>query len=213
MTPTGGQGTRLQREPADGGARGELALAARHEHERVGGAARAIMCDSWPVSGSSTTPSGSMRDARPHELVARVVPRQRRAEPSGQERRRRLARALECGSAGRTNSSKPTSDDTGLPGQPEHERRAARRERDRLARLHRDAPEHLGSRRAPASERAHEIVRPDRDAAGGDQHVRREPARERRARRVRVVGDRRRARSASAPAAASCAASSAVFDS
>ena len=34
-----------------------------------------------------------------------------------------------------------------------------------------DAPEHLGRRRAPATPGAHQIVRPDRDTARGDQHV------------------------------------------
>ena len=62
--------------------------------------------------------------------------------------------------------------------QAEDERRAAHAEGDRLARLDRDAPEHLLDAEL-GRDAAHEIVRPDRHAARGHEHVRLEPARER----------------------------------
>ena len=75
-----------------------------------------------------------------------------------------------------------------VPGQPEHERVAARPEREGLARAHRDAPERLLDAEAPEGV-AHEIVRPDRHAARGDQNVPFEPAGQRALVRGRIVLD------------------------
>ena len=149
-------------------------------------------------------------DPRAHELVASGVALQRDRETAGQERGTQDRRApCSAASAGRTNSSKPTSDETGLPGKPNTSVDAARRERDRLPGLHRDAPEHFDDaelREQPADE----VVLADRHAAGGEQHVGVETALERGTRRVCVVGDgavhlrRRRPRSGAAPRASPC---------
>ena len=79
-------------------------------------------------------------------------------------------RPWSAASAGRTNSENVTTADTGLPGQPEYERRSAAAEPGRLTRLERDSPEHLldaelGERRLDV------IVRADRNPARDDHDV------------------------------------------
>ena len=152
-------------------------------------AARTIMCDSRPGSGSSTGPSlsksrrartSSSRCAFGASACARR-PRSKRGSGS--------AAPWSASSAGRTKSSNPTSADTGFPGQPEDEPPVQHAERNRLSGLHRNSPEDLLDAEL-GLDLAHEIVRPDRDAAGGDEHVGREPARERLAVGALVVGDR-----------------------
>ena len=89
--------------------------------------------------------------------------------------RRRSSRPASVRIAGRTNSSNVTADDTGLPGSPnEQDRRSAAgprgcAERERLARLDRDAPQlDLADR---LERRLHDVVRPDGDAARHDDRV------------------------------------------
>ena len=154
-------------------------------------AARAIMCDSWPDSGSSTTPSRSRRDRARTNSSRRVVSLQR---PPRARRTRAVAadRAAPCSarSAGLTKQLAADERRHRVARQPEHERLTAHAERHRLARLDRDAPEHLLDTELRL-DRAHEVVRTDRDAARRDEDVRREPAFERRAVRGLVVGDGR----------------------
>ena len=162
-------------------------------------AARAIMCDSWPASGSSTDAVARPLDRRALEVVALRAATRRRASDA---RRGTAARGRRRpGAPERRQDEEQRADERGdrVPGQPEHERRAADAERERLARAHRDAPERPPRRRGAASS-AHEVVRPDRDAARGDEDVRLERARERRPRaRPRRPSTRPR-RSTTAPA-------------
>ena len=94
-------------------------------------------------------------------------PRSRHGPASGSPRSRR--------SAGRTNSAVQTIADSGLPGQPEHERRAAPAEPQRLAGLDPHAPEDLLDA-AGLEGGLDVVVRADRDAAGDDQDVALQPA-------------------------------------
>ena len=156
------------------------------------------MCDSCPVSGSSTTaPSSPARSARaparrgrvparrsrePARLEPRAAGRrdpEARAAPAG--RRARSRRATRPGSrAARRRASRPrTPNETGLPG------------------FTATPPEDLLDAEL-GLDRADEVVRADRDAARGDEHVVLEPALERLPVRVLVVGDRRQALDVSA---------------
>ena len=133
------------------------------------------MCDSWPDSGSRTTPSRSRRDrARTNSSRASFrrsadasTPRSTRGSGSSQTLQRAQRRLDEELAADERRHR--------VSRQPEHERRAADAERDRLPRLDRDAPEHLLDAEL-GLDLPHEIVRPDRDAARRDEDVRREPA-------------------------------------
>ena len=122
-------------------------------------AARAIMCDSCPVSGSSTTRSPSTRARARSELVALGVAPHGAPERARPERRAR-ARATPCSasSAGRTKSSKPTSDETGLPGSPKTSVRPRTPNATGLPGPHGDAPEDLLDAELGLG-RAHEVVR------------------------------------------------------
>ena len=118
------------------------------------------------VAAQRATRGGPGRKAGAGLALAPASAQQRRAheELEADERRDRVARA-----ARRRACAPRTANATGLPGP------------------HRDAPEHLA--RAELGERAaHEIVRADRHAARGDQHVRVEP----RARAPRASPPRRR---------------------
>ena len=81
-----------------------------------------------------------------------------------------------AGSPGRTNSSKVTEDETGLPGSPNSRTGRRRRpgrsrdpERERLARLDRDPPELDPADRLERG--LDDVVRPDRHAARHDERV------------------------------------------
>ena len=136
------------------------------------------MCDSWPESGSSTSLAVAPGPGA-GELVARrrfgaAASRAWRSRTPAPGRPRPGARAAPDA----RRAPPPTSAETGLPGQPEDERPPADAERERLARLHRDAPEDLLDAELGAGS-AHEVVRADRHAAGADEHVRLEAALER----------------------------------
>ena len=151
----GRRAARSDREVADRRACRQLAVAARHEHERVAAALRTIMCDSWPVSGSSTTASSlDPRSCARSELVAVLVAPHRRAEPARQVRRAGIARALQREQRRADEELEPDERRDGVARQPEDERRAAHRERDRLPGPDRDAPEDLLARRARRARRA-----------------------------------------------------------
>ena len=76
-----------------------------------------------------------------------------------------------------------------VTGQPEDQGAPTDAERDRLAGLHRHAPEHLFDAELRLR-RTDEVVDADRDAARRHEHVGLEPALDRRARRRLVVGHR-----------------------
>ncbi len=145
------------------------------------------MCDSWPESGSSTTPSWSRRERARTNSSRASFRRSGAASTPASSRGSGSRSPWSARSAGFTKSSQPTSDDTGLPGQPEDERLAAHAERHRLARLDRDAPEHLLDAELRLDP-PHEVVRADRHAAGRDEDV----GRRVRARVPRGVPTRRR---------------------
>ena len=148
------------------------------------------MCDSWPESGSSTMPSAPTR-ARARTSSSRASLRaQRRGEPARLEPRQRIAQPLERAQRGLHEELAADERRHRIARQPEHERRAAHAERDRLARLDRDPPEDLLDAEL-GLDAAHEIVRPDGDAARGDEDVGFEPALERGAMRRLVVCDDR----------------------
>ena len=145
------------------------------------------MCDSWP--GERVEHDRAVLDPRTAHAGASHAPqRASRVRPRRPGRNAGLGSASpwSASSAGRTNSSKPTRDETGLPGKPEDERAAADAERDRLAGTNRDAPE--------------DLLDAELGLGGADEVVGRRPRRRRssRARRPRGRARSRRAgRSAS----------------
>ena len=149
-------------------------------------AARTIMWESWPLSGSSWSP---LRRARTSSSRS-TVPSHAMRQPARQKLRPRLARALQRAQRRTDEQLEPDERRDGVPRKPKTSDVPAHRKGDRLAGLHRDPPEDL--LRAELCEgRAHEVVRADRHAAGRDQHVVLERLLERCARRGRVVGDDR----------------------
>ena len=142
-------------------------------------AARTIMCDSCPLQRVEHRPASSWRAARGR---ARPAPRSARARGQG-------VRARSAGAGRLALEREQRRPDEELEPDERRDRvsRAARRrapsehaERDRLSRLDRDAPEDLLDPELGRDLRD-EVVRPDGDAAGGDEHVGLEPALERRA--------------------------------
>src|SRR5262249_58142488 len=124
--------------------------------------------------------------SRAQELVAFRVPADARTEHARLKRRPWLAGALEREQRGPNEELEADERRDRIPRQPEDEGLAAHAERDRLARLHRDAPEHLFDpelRLDPADE----VMRADRDTARREQDVCTEPALERLAVRALVV--------------------------
>ncbi len=129
-----------------------------------------IMCDSCPASGSRTGP------ASVHEIRARAKSSRSgrgltsRASVPGRNRGAGSGSPWSARSAGVTKSSAPDERRERVPGQAEDERRSADAEGERLARTHRDAPEDLldAELRLDAAD---EVVRPDRDATRGDDHI------------------------------------------
>ena len=144
------------------------------------------MCDSWPVRGSSSIASS------PSVELVRVPPETSR-EPTRLEAGKGICHPLQR-EHGRPHEELE-GDERGnrVPGKSEHEGRAPHAERDRLPRLHGDAPEHLLDTQLRLDP-ADEIVRTDGDTAGRDQNVGFEPALERGAMRSLVVGHRGRTR-------------------
>ena len=122
------------------------------------------MWDSWPPIASSTSPSAVVDASRADELVAlRVAPELDRQTP-GQVVADRSARSLQ------REQRRPDEDEGadqrrhGIARQAEDERLAADAERERLARLDRDAPEDLANAEV-GRDTANEVVRPHRDAS------------------------------------------------
>ncbi len=134
-------------------------------------------------------PVSVLEEPRADELVAVRV----RLEPAGKattlETRERVGCALESQQRRPDEELEPDECRDRVSGEPEDEPPFEHAERDRLSRLHRNSPEDLLDAEL-GLDHAHEIVRPDRDAAGGDEHVGREPAREGLAVGGLVVGDR-----------------------
>ena len=124
--------------------------------------------------------------SRPEELVAVRIASRRPRKPSDLKAWHRVGRALQREQRGPDEELAADKRRHGVPGQPEHERRAADAERQRLSRLHGDAPEHLLDAEI-ARGGPDEIVRAHRHAAGGDDDVGRERALERLPMRIWVV--------------------------
>ena len=177
---------RLDRKRCDGRARFELAVSARHEDEAVGlgGADDHVrVLSAQRVHDDPTVLDGRRRAQK---LVATTVPSHGAPERRRAERRPDVRGALEREQRRAHEELEPDERRHRVPRQPEDERRASDGERDRLARLHGHAPEHLLApelrERGPD-----EVVPPDGHAARGDEDVRLEPARQRCARRLLVV--------------------------
>ena len=169
---------------------GSSPVAARNEHERVGGRGPRDHVRLLAGDGLEQRTGVTLFDACAHELVPIRAPPQPDASVPGSNRGR--GAAVPCNAQQRRAHEELERDERRdrVSGQPEDERRAAHRECDRLARLHRNAPEHLVG--AELRERlAHEVVRADRDTARREEHVRGERTLERVARLDGIVGDRR----------------------
>ena len=147
------------------------------------------MCDSRPGSGSSTTPCVLEEETPAEKLVTRGIPLDLAAQPPSLEPRQRVAHALKR-EHGRPHEELEADEHRNrVPREPEDEPLAVgHAERDRLPRLHGDAPEHLLDAEL-GLDPAHEIVRPNRDSARRDEDVGLEPARERGPMGVLVVRD------------------------
>ena len=147
------------------------------------------MWDSRPLSGLRSTPS-SPRLIRARTSSSRCGSRRMEAASlPGSKRGCGSSAPSRASSAGTTSSRQVTSDDTGLPGKPEHERPVPDPERDRSAGLDRDAPEHLLDAELGLHP-ADEVVRAHRHAAGRHEHVGIEAALQRRSVCSFVVRDR-----------------------
>jgi glycosyltransferase involved in cell wall biosynthesis len=134
---------------------------------------------------------------RTHQLITDRIPVRRSREAPRLEPWQRVGLTLE-GQDGRTDEELEADQRRDrVPGQTEHERASPHAERDRLARLDGHAPENLLHAEL-GLDRADEIVRADRDATGGDEHVMFQAALERLAVCVLVVGDSRQALDGSA---------------
>ena len=131
------------------------------------------MCDSWPVTGESTIPRRSPRCGRASGRRAPGFSRRSRqgGRPRTSGRGRRLP-AAPASPAARRARSRPAS----KPGsrEPEDERRIADSERHGLSGPHGDTPEHLLDTEL-GLDPPHEVMRPDRDTARGDERVVPEP--------------------------------------
>src|SRR5258708_34950247 len=125
---------------------------------------------------------------RPYELVARLVPTDGRAQRRDRECRTRLRRALQREQRRADEQLAADERRDGIPGQTEDERAVTDAERQRFARLHGNAPEHLLDAEL-GLDAPDQVVWSDGNAAGGDEHGRLEPELERRAMRLLVVGD------------------------
>ena len=96
----------------------QLSLAARNRHE---GVRRSGPDDHVRVLAAhrlDQTASSSASQCRAHELVAGLLPSAPRPGEPGRQNGPGSRAPWSARSAGRTNSSKPTSDDTGFPGRP-----------------------------------------------------------------------------------------------
>ena len=152
------------------------------------------MCDSWPPTGRARPRRLRLASRRARTSSSRrgvSLARRRkhpRLEPGQAGRRRPGARARPAARTART----PTSDETGFPGSPKTSVEPRTPNETGLPGLDRDSPEDLFDAEL-GLDSPDEVVRADRDAARGHEHVVLEPARDRLAMGVLVVGDRRQA--------------------
>jgi glycosyltransferase involved in cell wall biosynthesis len=124
-----------------------------------------------------------------HELVPVRIPLDAVREAATSPSWSRIALAGECPERRSHEQLEADQRRHRVAGQPEEEGAVAHAERDRLARLDGDAPEHLADAELRRNT-AHEVVRPDRHTAGGDDDVCGERALERMCVRGFVVGYR-----------------------
>ena len=138
--------------------------------------------------------SGGKKKDQVEQLLAMELRRVREEWPgqgsAGPERGRGSASPCSASRAGRTKSSKPTSDETGFPGSPKTSVRPRTPNAIGFPGPHRDLPEDLLDPEL-GLDLADEVVDPDRHAAARDEDVGGEPAVDRRAGRFRVVPHRR----------------------
>ncbi len=147
------------------------------------------MCDSWPVSGSSSVPSASRRERARASSSRAAFLRSGAASRAVSYAGSGSVAPCSARSAGRTNSSTPTSARDGVAREPEDERPSADAERERLSRPDGNAPEVLLDTEL-GQDPPDEVVRADRDPARADEHVRLEAVLERPPMLLLVVGDR-----------------------
>ena len=124
--------------------RGARSRRAATETSAFACAARTIMCDSWPPSGSSDGLVALRADTGAHELVPAGVRADRRRQPAALEHRQRVGGALERGERGPDEELEGDEHGDRVPGEVEDEMVAPDAERDGLARASPPRP-----RRAP----------------------------------------------------------------
>ena len=160
-----------------------MTVGRRRRRRRRRGAARAR----WPRPCAASTllacapharrdvaPSSYVDARRGRGAACRRAGARTRARPRSRRPRAGAARSwpIICRSAGRANSSKLTSDDTGLPGQPEHRRaRDASPNASGFAGLIATCPAHVRASREPVEHGLHVVVVADRHAAARDHRV------------------------------------------
>jgi sortase A len=177
---------------------GELAVATWEKHERVSAGGRSdhvrfLASQRLELGRAVVTVAPSCAG----QLVADRVPLRGDREPPGLEPGQRVGVALQRQHCRPDEELEGDERRDRVTGQAEHERPLPHAERDRLAGLHGDAPEDLLDAEL-GLDRTDEVVRADRHAAGGHEQVVFEPACQRLAVGVLVVGDRREALDGSA---------------
>ena len=148
------------------------------------------MCDSWPVTGSSTSTPPSTRDRARTNSSRSSLRRRPGREPAWLEPRQRIPQALQRAHCRLDEELAPDERGDGIPREAEDERVAADAERDRLAGLDCHSPEHLLDAEL-SLRRPDEVVLADRDTARGDEDVGRESTLDGFPQRLLVVRDGR----------------------
>ena len=176
----GGAGLRAAIAAQDAGAKVAIVckslLGKAHTVMAEGGIAAAMgnlwPDDNWQVHFRDTMRGGKMLNhwRMAHELIARVVSPHRPSERRLPEARPRIAFSLQRAQRRSHEELEPDERRHGIAGKPEHERRVAHAERDRLPGLDRDTPEHLVDAEL-RGDAANQVVRSDRHAARADDDV------------------------------------------
>ena len=128
------------------------------------------MCDSWPLTGSSSTESPRTEDLARRSESRVAFRRAARSRTPGRNGGFGSLAPCSASNAGLTKSSKPTRADTGLPGNPKTRVWSANAKRDRLSRPHCHSPKNLFDAQTGLG-LAYEVVHPNRNASRRDQEI------------------------------------------
>ena len=163
-------------EVADRRPRGEHVRATRDVDDRVGGSRLHDHVRLLPGEGVEDRAGVAPGDPRAGKVVPLGPRRHRPGKRPRPKRRRRLGVPLESTQRRSHEEQRPDEGREWVPRQPEHERRVANAERERLTRPHRNSQKTSSTPRR-ASTRRTRSCGPDRDATGGDDHIRLERSR------------------------------------